>query len=361
MDTKSQRDLYVISPTSTIPEIIGALKKALSGQGPAIGFGEIESRSVTSEICLVIATSGTGGVVKEVGLAASALRASTQAANKFVKAEFGQIWSLLLPLNHIAGVNILLRSLELGTTPINLNSCSDAQYPEADFTAIVPTQLFRALSGDDRLLQHLQSTKAVLVGGSFLSAELKAQGEKSGIKIISTYGMTETSGGCVYNGKSLEGVEVAISDNGLVKIRGPVIASTYVNNSELWKKTFLDGWFITSDNGELVDGSLVISGRADDVVISGGENISLGAIEETLLTKFPTTQFAAFAIKDAQWGESLQLAVVGNISNLEIESLLEEKLGSAAKPKTIHHLEKIPLTGIGKVDRVALMNLVAHE
>ena len=323
-----------------------------------MALGEIRSESAPANIALVIGTSGTTGLSKEVSFTAAALLASARASNLFLHAKAGQQWSLFLPLTHIAAVNVIIRSMELGTLPVDLRE-HEGEYPKVDFTSIVPTQLFRALNGDERLLRHLQHAQAVLVGGAALSATLRQQAQAAEINVVETYGMTETSGGCVYNGQAIDGVEYSLNEKGLVQIRGSVMSQTYLNAPELYKLN--DGWFVTNDLGEIVDGKLYILGRADDVIISGGENISLTAIEATLSIRYPEIEFAAFSINDVQWGQALQLAIVGEVNESEIAHYLEAALGAASKPKAMHHLESLPLLGIGKVDRAALVKMVKSE
>jgi O-succinylbenzoic acid--CoA ligase len=350
MDTSSQRKILRVSPACEISQLAGEITAALVGDGPTLGFGEISSEYAPSYAAVAIGTTGTTGASKEVLLASTALISSAKASNKFLGAQSGDTWSLLLPLTHIAAVNVIIRSMELGTTPIDLRDCG-GEYPKANYTAIVPTQLFRALNGDQRLLSHLKSTKAVLVGGAALSQTLRNQAESAGIKVITTYGMTETSGGCVYDGVALEGIEIEIRQ-GKICIKGPVLASSI---------PLIDGWFETSDLGEFNNDQLVVTGRSDDVIISGGENLSLNAVENSLSLAFPNTQFAAFAIEDSQWGQSLQLAVVGTISDDQIASHLEKDLGYFAKPKGIHRMSSLPLLGIGKIDRRSLAKGIANE
>ena len=350
MDNSSQRKILRVSPACEIPQLAGEITAALAGDGPTLGFGEISSQSAPAYAAVAIGTSGSTGSPKEVLLSASAVLASARASNKFIGAIPGQTWSLLLPLTHIAAVNVIVRANELGTVAIDCRDC-EGEYPIADYTSIVPTQLFRALHGDENLLNHLKSTKAVLVGGAALSASLRNQAKAAGIRIITTYGMTESCGGCVYDGVALDGVEIKIRDQKIC-IKGPVLASSIVLN---------DGWFETSDLGEYENNRLLVIGRSDDVIISGGENLSLSAVENSLTLAFPTMQFAAFAIEDPQWGQSLQLAVVGEIQDKEIAAHLEKDLGAFAKPKGIHHMKSLPLLGIGKVDRKSLAKGIAHE
>ena len=350
MDTKSQRIVSPIDGAWSTTQIMATLAKALVSDGPALGFGAVTSTEVEAKTAVVVTSTGSTGANKEISLSAGALLASAKAANKYLGANFGETWSLLLPLTHIAAVNVLVRSLEIGTIPVNLIG-HFGEYPKVDYTAIVPTQLFNALNGDDRLLKHLQSAQAVLVGGAALTYELQEQATSAGIKVVTTYGMSETSGGCVYNGVPLEGVQVAISDAGFIKISGPVLA----NNLDLDSQN----WFVTSDLGELVDGRLVVLGRGDDVIISGGENISLSEIESAISQSFANFEFAAFSVSSDKWGQELHLAAVNAPAEFpdQVAILLVEKFGNAAKPKRFHQLSALPLIGIGKVDRNALAQL----
>jgi len=350
MDTKSQRLVSPIDGAWSTTQIMASLAKALVSDGPALGFGAVTSTEVEAKTAVLVTSTGSTGANKEISLSASALLASAKASNKFLNANFGETWSLLLPLTHIAAVNVLVRSLELGTIPVNLIGHS-GEYPKVDYTAIVPTQLYNALTGDDHLLKHLQSAKAVLVGGAALTSELHIQATSAGISVVTTYGMSETSGGCVYNGLPLEGVQVAISDSGFIKVLGPVLASNLDLDAQ--------NWFVTSDLGELVDGSLKVLGRSDDVIISGGENISLIEIENAISQTFSNFEFAAFAVSSEKWGQELHVAAVNAPAEFseKVERLLVEKFGNAAKPKRFHQLSALPLIGIGKVDRGALAQL----
>ena len=351
MDTSSHREVRSLEPTRALAENVSALIQALANVGPALGCGPTSSKSVKSDISLLVATSGSTGTPKEIGITSAALLASARASNKFLKATKGQTWSLLLPLTHIAGINVLVRSIELESEPIDLRN-HVGTYPDADFTAIVPTQLFNALNGDADLLSHLKGTKAVLVGGAALSEELRSQGIASGINIITTYGMTETCGGCIYNGEALDGVNFELTEDQRVKISGPVLAD--VENES--------GWYLTQDIGVILDGKLKVIGRADDVIISGGENISLSAIESELNKKFPQLLVAAFATSDSKWGQALHVAVQTQDENIkpQISQALVSAIGNHAKPKSVILLDKLPQIGVGKVDRTSLAKLVSE-
>ena len=360
MEQKSQREVRLVDPAWSLSELMARIAKALVSDGPALALTPISTTEVAPRIALIVTTTGSSGIAKEVGLSASALIASAQASNKYLGADFGSTWSLLLPLNHIAGINVLIRSLEVGTTPVNLVGY-EGNYPKVDFTAVVPTQLFRALNGDANLLHHLQSAKAVLVGGAALSLELRRQAVEAGITVVETYGSTETCGGCIYNGEALDGVEYKLIDQARIAIRGATVAHSYLN-AEL---SLLDGegWYLTSDAGRIDDERLIVEGRIDDVFISGGENISLSSIERVVAGAFPQLAFAAFVSPNSEWGHSLHIALVGASVDIEgaIRDLLTSELGSAASVKSFIHCSELPLIGIGKINHEALVRMVQEK
>ena len=280
-----------------------------------------------------ISTSGSTGAPKEILLPAKAMRFSAESSNKYLGANPGDIWSLLLSPEHTAGLNVLIRSILLGSKPVTQNE-------RADFTAIVPTQLFRALNSDTDLLKHLQGCKAVLVGGAHADAELLASAKSEGINCVTTYGMTETSGGCIYNGEPLPGVEIRIGET--IQIKGPMLARVPLE----------DGYFVTSDLGKFENGKLVILGRADDVINSGGKKVSLSKVENAL-----GKSFAAFGSNNSEWGASLNIATTSAMTDEEIQLILAVKFG--VKALNIFRVKEIPRTALEKIDRQALGKLIS--
>ena len=294
---------------------------------------------------VIVNTTGSTGIKKRVQLSMDAISASADLSNARINANPGEVWSLLLPTNHIAGLNVLARAIKLGGTVVGVDE-------KADYTAIVPTQLHRALFGDHKLLEHLQNCKTVLVGGSPASKVLLDAASKAGISVITTYGMTETSGGCVYNKKALTGVSVKVDESSRLMIKGPILASGYENNQELWSQHFKDGWFVTSDLGKIMGDEIEVIGRIDDVVITGGENVSLAAIENELIASLPGISFLATAIPDAEWGQKICLISNSEIDIDQISELLKTTLGKQFVPKEFLVMPQIPEIGIGKPDRV---------
>jgi O-succinylbenzoic acid--CoA ligase len=316
METSAKSGVFKYEHSWSIPQTLENLATALA-QGSDVS----------------ISTSGSSGAPKEILIPASAMIFSARNSNLFLGAKPGDRWSLLLSPEHTAGINVLVRSIELGTAPVS-------ETESADFTAIVPTQLFRALNGDEQLLKHLQGCKAVLVGGAHADENLLVQARNLGINCITTYGMTETSGGCVYNGEPLPGVEIRIGET--IEIKGPMLA----------KVPLTDGFFATSDLGKVENGKLIILGRADDVINSGGKKVSLSKVEYAL-----GEQFAAFGSENSEWGSALNIATTSQTSDEEIQLILSVKFG--VKALNIFRIKEIPRTALEKIDRQALGKLIS--
>ena len=358
--SNQSRSVISVDPALAIGDVMNLVAKALSHQGPALNFTGESIKSVDGDIAFIVGTTGSTGIRKSVALSAAAVLASARASLDYLHARPGQTWALLLPLHHIAGINVLVRALDLGTTPVDLRDVKE--YANTDFSAVVPTQIFQALNGDAELLAHLQSAKSVLVGGAQLQEDLLHRALDAGISVVRTYGMSETSGGCIYEGRALEGVGLRISDSGLIEISGPVLASSYLNNEELWNQQYRDGWFTTSDHGVIDNGILKVLGRSDDLYNTGGEKVSLTHVDEILHTAFPHLQWCAVAVDDAQWGQRLVVAVSGAAHPTinEVSAVLSSALGDSAKAKQLLVFDEMPMIGIGKIDRVQIGKR-AHE
>jgi len=345
MVNKSPRELLEVPSAWSIPQLMDSLAAALNGEGPALAFAPSRFNSVPENVAVVIPSSGSTGAPKEVALSAAALRASARSSNKYLQAQSGDSWSLRLPTNHIAGVNVLMRALELGSRIVE----TDYQ-----FTALVPTQLFRALNEGGELLANLQSATAVLVGGAATQEELLERAAVAKINVVTTYGMSEMSGGCVYDGHPLEGVEIDIREDGRIALRGAMQAECYLGVAEPLSDAA--GWFLTNDAGALVDGKLVVTGRIDDQIISGGEKISLSAIDYFLNTNLEN-EYMSCAIPSVEWGQQLCLASSSLIDEHAISELLRERFGRHAVPKLFLSEIELPRTTIEKADRKRLAQI----
>ena len=338
MEMTAGREIRAIDSWST-PQVSAALSSALYDGGPALSIGATSPRNIDADTALLITTSGSTGAAKTITHTANSLLFNARATLKFLDAAPNSVWSLLLPLTHIAGINVLIRALESKTEVVTIDQ-------SADYTAIVPTQLHRALT-DTKLLAHLQGCKAVLVGGGPLDSQLRSEAHSRGINVITTYGMTETCGGVVYDGKPLDGISLKIVDD-RIAIKGEQVSRDVVDG---------DGWFLTSDRGEIRDGLLSVLGRIDDQIISGGEKISLSAVEEFLRSEYANREIATFAKPDPQWGERLCIATT--IALPGVAARLKNHFGDHVSPKEVITVSAIPYLSIGKVDRKKLANDLA--
>jgi O-succinylbenzoic acid--CoA ligase len=319
------RELRVVAPVPG-PELYDALRAALDG-GPPVGFAP---GLVEDDVCLVVPTSGSTGEPKRVALTAACLRASGTATASVIGE--GRWW-LQLPVTHIAGLQVVIRS---GFAP------SD-EADGCDFTSLVPTQLTRML--DDPRLPRL---KAVLLGGAAAPPSLLAAARERGITVVTTYGMSETSGGCVYDGSPLPGVSVDVTDR--IVLSGPVVARGYVGGEDF------DGRFVTSDLGRLVDGRLEVLGRADDLINTGGEKVAPLPVEQALAEHPSVREVAVVGVPDPEWGARVVAVVVlsGPLSLEEARDWVGSRLSRVAAPRELRVVDALPLLPGGKVDRLRL-------
>lgn len=323
---------------------------------------------------IVLGTSGSTGALKWVLLSAAALSASATATHARLGGP-GR-WLLALPAQHIAGVQVLVRSTLAGTRPAVLDlrggfdpaAFSAAAHRVAGedqrcYTALVPTQLARLLDADPGPLIRLD---AVLLGGAAAPAALLSRARAAGVRVVATYGMTETAGGCVYDGSPLEGVQVRVNgDPGGVELAGPMLASGYLGAPEQTVTAFRDGWFRTCDLGRLDgQGRLQVFGRADDVIVTGGCKVAPAEVE-AVLTGLPGVAAACVVgLPDPEWGERVTAAVIPadpaqppDPAALRVAA--RRLLTGPQVPKEIVLLDTLPLHGIGKPDRGALRTLLA--
>ncbi|MBV9830124.1 MAG: AMP-binding protein [Marmoricola sp.] len=299
---------------------------------------------------LVVATSGSTGAPKRVVLSRDAMRASALAT----QARLGgpRRWVLNLPPTYVAGVQVLYRSVVAGTEPV-----LDGEEVVAgrSYISLVPTQLYRRLK-DGRDVEGLARFDAVLVGGGPMAPGLRDEAEGRGIRIVQTYGMSETCGGCVYDGLPLDGVELRIgptdSGDGEVLVRGPILFDGYEDEPERTAAALRDGWFHTDDLGEIgPDGRLRVTGRRDDVIISGGLKVPATEVERMLAQHPRIREVAVVGVADEEWGERVVAFGVTDGSTVDVDDLVTPHEWT---PKQWIGLEALPLLPNGKVDRVAL-------
>jgi o-succinylbenzoate---CoA ligase len=317
---------------------------------PATGVGE--------DTALVVATSGSTGQPKGTELSAAALLASARASLARIGAGPGERWLCCLPTFHIAGIQVLVRSLLAGTTPLVDGRLERGTLAASGCThvAMVPTQLRRLVdAGAD-----LSAVATILLGGAAVPPGLLDAARGAGGRVVTTYGMSETSGGCVYCGMPLDDVSVDIGPDDRIRIAGPVLFSGYRLRPDLTAQARDGQWFVTSDLGSIgPSGELLVRGRADDMIITGGEKVVAAEVEAVLGSCPGVREAAVIGRPDAEWGQLVTAVVVpanaaAAPSLADIRAHVRERLPACAAPAALLLVPEMPLLPSGKPDREAL-------
>lgn len=311
------------------------------------------------QAALVIPTSGSTGDAKYVILSADALQAAVAATSQRIGT--GN-WLLALPPHRIAGLQVLLRARLTGGTVVALNAAESfsaltfaaacALLPEPRYVSVVPTQLHRLLL-EPASSELLRSFSAVLLGGAPASPELLDRASSAGVRVVRTYGMTETCGGCVYDGYPLPGVSVALQQDRIC-LTGPMVAIGYVGRPQ--DPAFSEpGTFCSADLGRCVDGRLEVLGRADEVIITGGVKVHPQQIEVVLAGLDGVESTVVCGIPDQEWGQRVVAVLTGTIPPPDILSAALSELGPAYQVRRVlRYPSAIPHLAPGKPDRRAV-------
>jgi o-succinylbenzoate---CoA ligase len=382
----TNRSLHAVLVDRPGPRLLELLARALDGSGPAIApldarlpevrLAELlaalaptsvegpdrvttlrsgQEKGVAEGTAVVVSTSGSTGVPKGVQLSAAALMHSARASLARVGARPDERWLCCLPVTYIAGLQVLVRSLVSGTDPV-LADRADAETIAAcgcAHVSLVPTQLQRLLDVD---ISALAGFSSVLLGGAAAPAGLLDAARAARVPVVTTYGMTETCGGCVYDGIPLDGVRVRIGDDDRIRIGGPVLFSGYRNGPEVPG----DGWFRTGDLGRMDPaGRLVVHGRADDVINTGGHKVVPGEVAAALQAHPGVRDAAVLGQPDPEWGERVVAVVVpahpAEPPTLELLRLhVQERLPRYAAPSRVVMVDAIPMLPSGKHDLARL-------
>jgi O-succinylbenzoic acid--CoA ligase len=286
----SERILDAARPTLLVPQ---------SGEP----VRRIEGVDIDAGLALVMATSGTTGEPKLVELTHDALRAAVSASAQRLSATADDPWLACLPVSHIGGMLVMLRGLLLGAPLVvhrefDVTAFGDAVTEGVRFASVVPTMLGRLLQGG----VDLSSLRAILVGGSAMTQDGGAT------PVVTTYGMTETCGGVVYDGIPLDGVEVRIGDEDRIEMNGPTLFRGYRLSDDSPRTD--DGWFATGDAGAIEAGRLHVLGRLDDLIITGGHKVWPTEVESVLRRDVSVAEVRVSGIPDAEWGNRVVAFVV---------------------------------------------------
>lgn len=367
------KTLKVIAANDVFSALL-ATTQVLAGQSALFIAGpEVNGRmpevhnlpeQVEDSVAFIVESSGSTGAPKRIELSLEAALASAEASAKRLGGA-GQ-WLLTLPVNYVAGLNVLIRSAIAETQPVMLNTSvsftaeafvrhASMMTHERKFTSLVPTQLMRlaiAAERDESVLTALRSFTAILVGGQALAVELKNDLLGLGVNLIETYGSAETFGGVIYDGEPLEGVSVSIGEHSHIEISSPTLANQYRSEQKI----------VMNDLGEIIDGKLRVLGRADRVINSGAIKISLDLVEATAGAVAGVVEVAATAIADDTWGERVVLLYVGSPEVAdEVAQRLANDLGPAAKPLRIIRADRIPKLSNQKHDLLAIRAIFERQ
>jgi o-succinylbenzoate---CoA ligase len=287
---------------------------------------------------LVVATSGSTGAPKGVVLTHDAVAASAQATSERLGVRDDDHWLACLPLSHVGGLSVVTRALHTGTTLTVLPGFDATAVGQvgATLVSLVATALTRI---DPALF------RIIVLGGSHPPDDRPAN-------CVTTYGMTETGSGVVYDGVPLDGVEVDIAADGEIRLRAPMLLRCYRDGSS---PLDAHGWFATGDLGEWrPDGRLHVAGRRGDLIITGGENVWPEAVEAALADHPGVADVMVRGVDDPEWGQLVEAVVVpaGDPPTLEsIRDHVKQRHPAFMAPKRLTLVESLPRTSIGKLRR----------
>ena len=300
---------------------------------------------------LVIASSGSTGSPKGIIHTHSSILAGAQASASRLQLSSDNHWLVCIPVSHVGGFSVIARALHTGAAltllpAFDATAVEQARNHGVTHTSLVATALSRI---DASLFQ------TILLGGSSAPANLPSN-------VITTYGMTETGGGVVYNGQPLDNVEIRVVD-GEIFLRCPMLMRAFRDDQTI---SIDDGWYATGDIGEIDNnGKLSVHGRQTDLIITGGENVWPSVVENSLASHPIVNQVVVRGMPDTTWGQRVVAYVVLNDSTQTTEAELlsdlrehvKQTLPAFCAPQQIVVLAEIPRTSLGKVDVQALPSL----
>lgn len=367
--------------------LLAALKDALQGGPPVYPTASPdapEPPALPEGTAVVIHTSGSSGTPKFVAHSAASIRASASATNEALGGD-GQ-WLITLPTHLIAGFQMLTRSILSGTEPVFLSGKLTPKKfrthareltGERRYVSLIPAQLntlLDAAASDPELSETLTQFQAVLVGGQHVPLQLRQRAFHAGVKLVRTYGMTETGGGVVYDGVEIGDTRVRIRD-GEIQLAGGSLALGYAGDPALTSTHFItdegERWYRTGDAGTLLGGMLQVTGRLDRVIISGGVNVSLDRLETRITEEAPWSAYtsACVATPHTQWGERPTLVVESptpeddatlQAAFPKLQALLKHELGPAWAPCCLNTVTSMPKLANHKIDYQQLHTLTTH-
>ena len=299
---------------------------------------------------LAMATSGTTGSPKIVMYTMDQLVASADATAARIGVMASDKWLCCLPIAHIGGLSVIIRSLLLGN-PVEVQNGFDARDVDeaarlgATLTSLVPAAL---------TLIDPKIFRKIVLGGSKPPRQLPTN-------TMVTYGLTETGSGVVYNSVPLPGLEIVISPQSEILLKGPMIATLYRDGSKIQDDL---GWFHTRDSGSFTSNKLEVFGRVDEIINSGGEKVFPGIIESLLESHPKVHQIAVIALSDSRWGEAVTAVVVPSPefdppTLAELREFVKSELPPYCAPTRLEIVNDMPMTNLGKIQKNILKKMLS--
>ncbi len=301
----------------------------------------------------IIYTSGTTSQPKPVLLTYRNHWASAQASAANLGVDPGDAWLGVLPLFHVGGLQVLLRSAIYGTAAV-IEPGFDAdrvkallESGEVTLASFVATMVSRLR---DAGLERAPRLRAALIGGGPVPADLLDWAAQRGLPFLPTYGMTETASQVVTASepggpaRPLPGVELRTTEDGELLVRGPMVSAGALGD---------DGWLHTGDRGRVdPDGSVHVEGRIGDTIITGGENVAAAEVEAALLSHPAVSDAGVVGQPDAEWGQVVVAYVVADgVGDDELLAHARTRLAGYKLPKRIHRRSELPRNAAGKLLR----------
>jgi o-succinylbenzoate---CoA ligase len=310
-----------------------------------------------ADLAAVVATSGSGGQPRLVEIGRDAMSAAVALSAAALEAGPADGWLCCIPVAHIGGLLLLFRHAILGA-PLTVHAAFDAGVVAAErtavFTSLVPTQVKRLLDAGCDMARY----RGILVGGSAMPPATRRRAETARMRVIATYGLTESCGGVVYDGAPLPGVDVRVGADGELQLRSPTVMRGYRFDAESTRAAFTDdGWLHTRDAGSFeADGTLRVFGRMDDAILTGGEVVWPAEVEEVLSEHPGVAEVAITKSADHEWGERVVAYVVPRSTDDaptldELRDFTGARIARFKAPREIVLVERIDRTALGKVRR----------
>lgn len=374
-------DQIVTVPVAVdVESIVDLLATQFAGGVPLPFVGKSPEVSLThaTGAAICVATSGSGGTPKIVPLTYENIVSSVRASRERLGNDSRDRWLLCLPLSHVGGLSIVWRSLEAGgviaVTPFDPTG-EMIEVLKPTITSMVPTMVHRLLENNP---SAIASVGTVLVGGAALAPSIWSRASSSGVRLVPTYGMTEAGSqiatlstsderqepglvGRVLTGFTVTivdavGAEVATGSTGRIAVEGPAMFTGYLGHRPAPKP------FITGDLGRITaEGDLYVEGRHDDIVVTGGENVSTGHVTDVIGSIEGVRDVCVVSLEDQEWGSIIAAMVVSDRRIDSLKTMVEASLSRRERPKRWLASDEIPKLSTDKHDVLAVRAAFEQE